>query len=226
MHDPEVAELLCPYDHPVGTKRMCVDTGYFETYNRDNVRLVSIRDRPIDEISERGLRVGEEEFALDTIVLGTGFDAITGALLAIDLRGRDGQSLREKWAAGPRSALGLTIAGFPNLFTVTGPGSPSVLSNMMVSIEQHVDWIVDCIAHLRAHGIATIEPTAEHEDAWVEHVREVGDASLYPRAASWYMGANIPGKPRVLLPYVGGVGTYRELCDAVAERGYEGFLLR
>jgi cyclohexanone monooxygenase len=226
VHDPEVAELLCPYDHPVGTKRMCVDTGYFETYNRDNVRLVSIRDRPIDEISERGLRVGEEEFALDTIVLGTGFDAITGALLAIDLRGRDGQSLREKWAAGPRSALGLTIAGFPNLFTVTGPGSPSVLSNMMVSIEQHVDWIVDCIAHLRAHGIATIEPTPEHEDAWVEHVREVGDASLYPRAASWYMGANIPGKPRVLLPYVGGVGTYRELCDAVAERGYEGFLLR
>jgi len=226
VHHPAVAELLCPYDHPVGTKRMCVDTGYFETYNRDNVRLVSIRDRPIDEITERGLRIGEEHFALDTIVLGTGFDAITGALLAIDLRGRGGLSLREKWAGGPRSALGLAIAGFPNLFTVTGPGSPSVLSNMMVSIEQHVDWIVDCIAHLRERGIATIEPTDEREDAWVAHVREVGDASLYPRAASWYMGANIPGKPRVLLPYVGGVGAYRELCDAVAESGYEGFVLR
>ncbi len=226
VHDPEVAELLCPYDHPVGTKRMCVDTGYFETYNRDNVRLVSIRDQPIDEISERGLRVGEEEFALDTIVLGTGFDAITGALLAIDLRGRDGQSLRDKWAAGPRSALGLTIAGFPNLFTVTGPGSPSVLSNMMVSIEQHVDWIVDCIAHLRAHGIATIEPTPRARGR-VGGARPRGRRreSLSARR-SWYMGANIPGKPRVLLPYVGGVGTYRELCDAVAERGYEGFLLR
>jgi cyclohexanone monooxygenase len=225
VDDPEIAELLCPYDHPLGTKRMCVDTDYFETFNRPNVRLVSIRDTPIDEITETGLRVGDEQFVFDTIVLGTGFDAMTGALLGIDLRGREGASLREKWTAGPRSALGLTIAGFPNLFTVTGPGSPSVLSNMMVSIEQHVDWIADCIAHLRAHGIATIEPTAAEEDAWVEHVREVGDASLYPRAKSWYMGANIPGKPRVLLPYVGGVGTYRTLCDAVAERGYEGFIL-
>ena len=159
VHDPEIAELLCPYDHPLGTKRMCVDTGYFETYNRPNVRLVSIRETPIEEITETGLRVAGEEFTFDTIVLGTGFDAMTGALLAVDLRGRDGLSLREKWADGPRSSLGLTIAGFPNLFTVTGPGSPSVLSNMMVSIEQHVDWIVDCIAHLREHGIATIEPS-------------------------------------------------------------------
>jgi cyclohexanone monooxygenase len=224
VHDPELAELLCPYDHPVGTKRMCVDTDYFETYNRPNVRLVSIREAPIDEITESGLRIGDEEFAFDTIVLGTGFDAITGALLALDLRGRNGLSLREKWAAGPRSSLGLTISGFPNLFTVTGPGSPSVLSNMMVSIEQHVDWIVRCITHLRDHGIATIEPTAAAEDAWVDHVREVGDASLFPRAKSWYMGANIPGKPRVLLPYVGGVGVYREICDAIAEAGYEGFV--
>ena len=179
----------------------------------------------IDEITATGLRVGDEQFAFDTIVLGTGFDAMTGALLGIDLRGREGVSLREKWAGGPRSALGLTVAGFPNLFTVTGPGSPSVLSNMMVSIEQHVDWIADCIAHLRAHGIATIEPTVAEEDAWVDHVRAVGDASLYPRAKSWYMGANIPGKPRVLLPYVGGVGTYRARCDDVAERGYQGFIL-
>jgi cyclohexanone monooxygenase len=226
VRDPDIAELLCPYDHPLGTKRMCVDTGYFETYNRPNVRLVSIRETPIDEITEVGLRVGDEEFAFDTIVLGTGFDALTGALLAIDLRGRGGQTLREKWSEGPRSALGLTIAGFPNLFTVTGPGSPSVLSNMMVSIEQHVDWIADCIGYLREHGFATIEPSAAEEDAWLEHHRAIGDASLYPRAKSWYMGANIPGKPRVLLPYVGGVGAYRARCDAVAERGYEGFVLR
>ncbi|MDX6628233.1 MAG: hypothetical protein QOH00_479, partial [Gaiellales bacterium] len=226
VHDPAIAELLCPYDHPLGTKRMCVDTGYFEAYNRANVRLVSIRERPIDEITERGLRIGEEQFALDTIVLGTGFDAMTGALLAIDLRGRAGLSLREKWAAGPRSSLGLTISGFPNLFTVTGPGSPSVLSNMMVSIEQHVDWIAGCVEYLREHGLATIEPTPATEDTWVEHARAVGDASLFPRAASWYMGANIPGKPRVLLPYVGGVGAYRAHCDAVAERAYEGFVLR
>jgi cyclohexanone monooxygenase len=226
VHDPELAELLCPYDHPLGTKRMCVDTGYFEAYNRANVRLVSIRERPIDQISESGLRVGDEEFAFDTIVLGTGFDALTGALLAIDLRGRGGRPLREKWSAGPRSALGLTISGFPNLFTVTGPGSPSVLSNMMVSIEQHVDWIADCIGYLREHGYATIEPRITEEDAWLEHHRAVGDASLYPRAKSWYMGANIPGKPRVLLPYVGGVGAYRASCDAVAERGYAGYVLR
>jgi cyclohexanone monooxygenase len=225
VHDPEIAELLCPYDHPLGTKRMCVDTGYFETYNRANVRLVSIRERPIDEIGEGGLRIGDEEFAFDVIVLGTGFDALTGALLAIDLRGRGGLSLREKWADGPRSALGLTIAGFPNLFTVTGPGSPSVLSNMMVSIEQHVDWIVSCIEYLRERRLTTIEPSISEEDAWVEHARRVGAASLYPRAASWYMGANIPGKPRVLLPYVGGVGVYRALCDAVAARDYDGFVL-
>jgi cation diffusion facilitator CzcD-associated flavoprotein CzcO len=225
VSDPATAELLCPYDHPVGTKRMCVDTDYFETYDRANVRLVSIRETPIEEITPTGLRVGDEEFAFDVIVLGTGFDAMTGALLAIDVRGRGGVSLRERWAEGPRSALGLTIAGFPNLFTVTGPGSPSVLSNMMVSIEQHVEWIARCIGHLREHGIATIEPTPAEEAAWVEHVRDVGEASLYPRAKSWYMGANIPGKPRVLLPYVGGVGRYRERCDEVAEGGYAGYVL-
>ncbi|MDX6572180.1 MAG: hypothetical protein QOC86_1336, partial [Gaiellales bacterium] len=225
VHDPAVAELLCPDDHPLGTKRMCVDTGYFEAYNRPNVRLVSIRERPIDEITERGLRIGDEEFAFDALVLGTGFDAMTGALLAVDPRGRNGLSLREKWASGPRTALGLMISGFPNLFTVTGPGSPSVLSNMMVSIEQHVDWIAECIAHLREHGLSAIEPTPATEHAWVEHVRAAGEASLYPRAKSWYMGANIPGKPRVLMPYVGGVGAYRARCEAVAERGYDGFSL-
>jgi cyclohexanone monooxygenase len=226
VDDPQVAELLCPWDHPVGTKRMCVDTGYFETYNRPNVRLVSIRERPIDEITETGLRIGDEEFPLDVLVLGTGFDALTGALLAIDLRGRGGSSLREKWAGGARSALGLMLAGFPNLFTVTGPSSPSVLSNMMVSIEQHVDWIARCIEHLEERGLATIEPTQATEDAWAEHARAIGEASLYPRAKSWYMGANVPGKPRVLLPYVGGVGAYRERCEEVAASGYAGFELR
>src|ERR1700712_3920537 len=225
VHDPETAELLCPYDHPVGTKRMCVDTDYFEAYDRANVRLVSIRDTPIDEITPTGLRVGGGEFTFDVIVLGTGFDAMTGALLAVDLRGREGVTLRERWAEGPRSALGLAVAGFPNLFTVTGPGSPSVLSNMMVSIEQHVEWIASCIGHLREHGLATIEPTAAAEDDWVEHVRDVGEASLYPRAKWCYRGATPPGKPRVLLPYVGGVGRYRERCDGVPASGYAGFVL-
>ena len=225
VHDPAVAELLCPTDHYLGTKRMCVDTSYFETYNRPNVRLVSIRETPIDEITETGLRVGEEAFALDVIVLGTGFDAFTGAPLAIDPRGRGGVSLRERWADGPEAYLGVAFSGFPNLFTVTGPGSPSVLSNMMVSIEQHVDWIAGCIAHLQAQGFPTIEVMPEAESAWMEHVREVGEASLYPHAKSWYMGSNIPGKPQVLLPYVGGVGAFRTRCEAEAASGYAGFEL-
>ena len=225
VDDPAVAELLCPSDHYLGTKRMCVDTAYFETFNRPNVRLVSIRETPIDEITEAGVRIGDEAFAFDVIVLGTGFDAFTGALLSIDPRGRGGQPLRERWSDGPKAYLGLAISGFPNLFTVTGPGSPSVLSNMMVSIEQHVDWIADCITYLRERGIATIEATAEAEEAWVEHARAIGEASLYPQARSWYMGSNIPGKPQVLLPYVGGVGAYRARCDAIAEDGYAGFEL-
>jgi cyclohexanone monooxygenase len=224
VHDPELAELLCPYEYPLATKRMCVDTGYYEAYNRSNVRLVNVADAPIEQITETGLRAGGEEFEFDVLVLATGFDAMTGALLRIDIRGRSGASLREKWANGPRSYLGLTLADFPNLFTITGPGSPSVLSNMMVSIEQHVDWIADCIAHLREKGLASIEPTLEAEDRWVDHVRELGEGTLYPRARnSWYMGANVPGKPRVLLPYVAGVGTYRKECERIVEAGYEGF---
>jgi cation diffusion facilitator CzcD-associated flavoprotein CzcO len=223
VRDPELAELLCPYDYPLATKRMCVDTGYYEAFNRDNVRLVDVSESPIEEFTAAGLRVGGEELAFDVLVLATGFDAMTGALLGVDIRGRSGRSLRERWADGPRSYLGLTVAGFPNLFTITGPGSPSVLSNMMVSIEQHVDWVTGCVAHMRDRGLASVEPTVEAEDGWVERVRELGDASLYPRAKSWYMGANVPGKPRVLLPYVGGVGTYRRECEDVVERGYAGF---
>jgi len=225
VKDPAVAALLCPTDHPFATKRLCVDTDYFETYNRDNVTLVDIRAEPIARATPAGVRTAAREVALDDIVFATGFDAMTGALMAVDIRGRGGQSLRAAWAAGPRSYLGLMVAGFPNLFTVTGPGSPSVLSNMMTSIEQHVEWIAACLGHLRDRHIRLIEPSAETEQRWTDHVREVGDQTLYPRANSWYMGANIPGKPRVFMPYVGGVGAYRTICEGVAEHGYEGFAL-
>jgi cyclohexanone monooxygenase len=225
VRDPAVAERLVPRDYPLGTKRLCVDTDYYATFNRDNVTLVDLRETPIEAITPRGLRTRAAAYEVDSLVFATGFDAMTGALLAIDVRGRGGRSLREAWAEGPRTYLGLAIEGFPNLFTITGPGSPSVLSNMIVSIEQHVDWIADCLAHLRAHGHAVIEPTATAQAAWVEHVQTIGHMTLYPRANSWYMGANVPGKPRVFMPYIGGVGTYRATCDAVAAKSYEGFAL-
>ena len=225
VKDPEVAELLCPKDHPFGTKRLCVDTQYYETYNRGNVRLIDLKSTPIETITPAGIRTTAEDFTFDAIVFATGFDAMTGAILNVDIRGRGGIALRDKWAYGPRSYLGLMVAGFPNLFTVTGPGSPSVLSNMMTSIEQHVEWISDCIVHLRDGQKRLIEPTVEAEDAWVDHVVETGDKTLYPLANSWYMGANVPGKPRVFMPYVGGVGVYRGICNEVAKKGYEGFAL-
>src|SRR5215471_10143379 len=223
VHDPKVAETLAPRDYPIGTKRMCVDTNYYDTFNRDNVTLVNLRETPIEAITPHGLRTSDAEYTLDAIVFAIGFDAMTGALLNIDIRGRRGERLQQKWAAGPRTYLGLAIAGFPNLFTITGPGSPSVLSNMIVSIEQHVDWIADCIAYLREHGRECIEAAPEAEEAWVEHVNEVGNATPYPRANSWYMGANIAGKPRIFMPYIGGVGTYRQKCDELAANNYAGF---
>jgi cation diffusion facilitator CzcD-associated flavoprotein CzcO len=225
VRDPAIGEALVPQHYPLGTKRLCVDTGYYETFNRDNVTLVDIRKSPIEEITPRGLRTRDGEYEFDSIVFATGFDAMTGALMSIDLRGRGGKTIQQKWAEGPRTYLGLTIAGFPNLFTITGPGSPSVLSNMIVSIEQHVDWIADCITQLRTQGKASIEATVEAENGWVEHVNEVGHMTLYPLADSWYMGANIPGKPRIFMPYIGGVGAYRQKCDEVAAKGYEGFTL-
>jgi cyclohexanone monooxygenase len=225
VRDPAVAETLVPRDYPLGTKRLCVDTDYYATFNRDNVTLVDLRKTPIDAITADGLRTTEKAYTFDSLVFAIGFDAMTGALLAIDIRGRDGQTLRKKWEAGPRTYLGLTVAGFPNLFLITGPGSPSVLSNMIVSIEQHVDWIADCLVRLRDDGRQTIEATVEAEDVWVTHVNDVGHMTLYPRANSWYMGANISGKPRIFLPYIGGVGVYRQKCDEVAARGYEGFVL-
>ena len=225
VKDPELAELLCPRDFPIGAKRLCQDEGYFDTFNRDDVTLVDIRSAPIQEITPAGLRTTEREYELDAIIFATGFDALTGALLAIDIRGRDGRTLRDAWAHGPRSYLGLAIAGFPNLFTVTGPGSPSVLSNVITSIEQHVEWISECIADLRERGLTRIEASREAQDAWMDHVAEVAALTLFPRADSWYVGANVPGKPRVFMPYVGGVGPYRERCEQIAANGYEGFEL-
>lgn len=225
VHDPETAELLAPRDHPIGTKRICVDTDYYATYNRDNVSLVSVRETPIERITPTGVRVGGRDYDVDVIVFATGFDAMTGALNAIDIRGVDGRQLREEWADGPRTYLGLASAGFPNLWMITAPGSPSVLSNMIVSIEQHVDWITDVVDYAGRHGVVRIEAQPDAQERWVEHVNEVASYTLYPRAASWYMGANVPGKPRVFMPYIGGVGTYRTTCDEVAADGYRGFTL-
>ena len=224
VHDPETAETLSPRTYPIGTKRVCVDSGYFSTFNLPQVRLVDLRKNPIVEVLPRGVRTEAETFALDCLVFATGFDAMTGALNCIDIRGRGGQVLRDLWAEGPRTYLGLAVAGFPNLFTITGPGSPSVLSNMMVSIEQHVEWIAGFLAAQQAEGLSTFEPEQQAQDEWVAHVNEVAAATLMPQANSWYMGANIPGKPRIFMPYAGGVGHYRDLCADIAARGYPGFV--
>jgi cyclohexanone monooxygenase len=224
VHDPDVAGRLIPRGFPMGAKRPCLDTGYFETYNRDNVTLVDVRAAPIEQITSAGIRTSAGHHELDSIVFATGFDAMTGALLAIDIRGRGGAELREEWAAGPRTYLGVATAGFPNMFIITGPGSPSVISNMVVSIEQHVDWIGDHVQFMSSQGIKGSEAEAGAQDRWMQQVREVADRTLFPRATnSWYLGANIPGKPRVFMPYVGGVGPYRQICDDVAAQGYEGF---
>ena len=225
VRDPAVADLLSPTDHPIGAKRICIDTDYYETYNRDNVTLVDVRKAPIERITATGLQTRDAHYELDSIVFATGYDAMTGALLGIDITGRGGETLAHAWQAGPRTYLGLMTAGFPNLFTVTGPGSPSVLSSVIFSIEQHVEWIVDCLQSMRSRGFNTIEPEAAAQDRWVAHVNEVADQTLFPLANSWYMGANIPGKPRVFMPYVGGVVPYRQKCNEVAANGYEGFRL-
>ena len=226
VKDPVTARKLTPTGHPIGTKRLPLDAGYFETFNRDNVSLVDLRETPIEEIVATGIRTSDRTHALDAIVFATGFDALTGPLTRVGIRGRGGEKLEAKWAAGPQTYLGVCTRGFPNLFMVTGPGSPSVLGNMPTSIEQHVDWIFDCIAHMARQGKSQIEPTPEAEAAWGAHVKELADATLFPQTDSWYMGANIPGKPRVFMPYIGGFGAYRQLCADVAEKGYEGFTFR
>jgi cation diffusion facilitator CzcD-associated flavoprotein CzcO len=225
VRDPAVAETLVPRSYPIATKRLCVDTGYFATFNRDNVTLIDARATPIEEIIPTGLRTSNAEYTLDSIVFATGFDAMTGALCNIEIRGRAGATVKQKWSGGPRTYLGIMVAGFPNLFTITGPGSPSVLSNMVLSIEQHVDWIAECLAYVREHQFANIEATVNAENEWVAHVNEVANSTLFPLANSWYVGANIPGKPRVFMPYIGGVGVYRQKCDEVAAKGYEGFAI-
>ncbi len=226
VKDPAVAEMLTPTDHPFATKRPPIDSNYFETFNRDNVTLVDLKATPVVAITPVGIRTTAGEHPLDVIVFATGFDALTGPLLAIDIRGRGGRLLRDDWAAGPRTYLGLQTAGYPNMFTITGPGSPSVLTNMPVAIEQHAQWIADCISHLRAHGLHHIEAEPEAADAWVKHVNEAAEATLLPMASSsWYLGANVPGKPRVFMPYAGGMAHYAATCDAVAAEGYRGFAL-
>ncbi len=223
VNDPQTAKLLQPNNHPIGSKRICIDTDYYATFNRPNVTLVDIRSNPIEEVTTNAVRTGAKDYEVDALVLATGFDAMTGSVAKIDIRGRDGQTLNQKWAEGPKTYLGLMSAGFPNLFIITGPGSPSVLSNMIVSIEQHVDWISDCIAYMRNRGLDAVEANRDAEDKWVAHVNEVAHTTLYPQANSWYMGANIPGKPQIFMPYIGGVGVYRQICNDVAAKGYEGF---
>jgi cyclohexanone monooxygenase len=225
VRDPETAKRLQPDNHPIGSKRICVDTEYYATFNRPNVTLVDIRSAPIEAILPNAVRAGARDYEIDALVLATGFDAMTGSVAKIDVRGRAGQTLNQKWAESPRTYLGLMSAGFPDLFIITGPGSPSVLSNMIVSIEQHVGWITDAIAFMRARGLETMEATREAEDKWVAHVNEVAQLTLYPQADSWYMGANIPGKPRIFMPYIGGVGVYRRICNEIAAKGYEGFVM-
>jgi cation diffusion facilitator CzcD-associated flavoprotein CzcO len=226
--DPVVAEKLIPRSHAYGTKRQPLDTNYYETFNKPNVVLVDAKtDGSIEDITENGIRAGGKEYEFDIIVFATGFDAMTGPLKSLNLKGRGGRSLDQEWADGPHTYLGVTVAGFPNLFTITGPQSPSVLSNMPVSIAQHVEWITDCIRDMRESGKATIEATIEAQEQWGEHVNEVANTTLFPTANSWYMGANIAGKPRAFLPYLDpeGVGGYRKKCDEVAASGYSGFEL-
>lgn len=226
VRDPATAEKLVPHDHPFATKRPPIDTSYFETYNRADVTLVDVRESPIVEITASGVRTSSASYPLDCLVFATGFDALTGPLLAFDIRGVGGRTLSDAWSEGPRTYLGLQVHGFPNMFTITGPGSPSVLTNMPTSIEQHVDWIGDCIGHLRDRCLARIEATEDAERAWGEHVTEAAHRTLLPMAStSWYLGANVPGKPRVFLPYAGGFAAYTRRCDEVASAGYDGFAL-
>jgi cation diffusion facilitator CzcD-associated flavoprotein CzcO len=225
VRDRQVAEMLTPRDHGFATKRPPIDSGYFETFNRDNVLLVDLKAEPIVELTRKGIRTTRKEYELDIIVFATGFDALTGPLLNLNIIGSQGCELKEAWAAGPRTYLGLQTPNFPNLFMITGPGSPSVLCNMPIAIEQHVDWIADCIRDMRAKGLTRIEAQFEAAEQWVRQVNDAANATLLPMASSsWYLGANVPGKPRVFMPYAGGFARYTGICNAVAQDGYRGFL--
>ncbi len=225
VKDPKVADLLTPKDHPFGTKRPCVDTGYYATYNRDNVELIDLRADPLVTFNAAGIQTEQRQFDFDAVVLATGFDAMTGAVDRIDIRGIGDETMKDHWAHGPETYLGLMVAGFPNLFMITGPGSPSVLTNMINSIEQHVEYVADIIASLNANQAGRIEATREAEKAWTDHVDQTAAMSLMPQANSWYMGANVPGKPRRFMPYSGGLHTYTDICNAVKAKGWEGFVV-
>ena len=224
VQNPATAALLTP-DSLIGCKRLVIDTNYFETYNRPNVTLVDVSadGQPIQRVTPKGLQVGETEYELDVLIFATGFDAMTGSLLRVDIRGRNGERLADKWEAGPVTYLGLGVSGFPNLFTITGPGSPSVLANMIIGTQQHVEWIMDCIGYMREHGHGVIEAENDAVEQWVGHVNSVADRTIFPTCNSWYVGANIPGKPRVFMP-LPGFPAYVQKCDEVAAKGYEGFV--
>ncbi len=223
VQDPAVAEKLLPHDHGIGTKRICVDTGYYQTYNLPHVKLVDLRSTPIERFDDSAAITREGRYELDAMVFATGYDAVTGALERLNLVGEQGKTFKQLWQSGPTSYLGLMTAGFPNLFTITGPGSPSILTNVIVSIEQHVEWIANCLDYMDQHGHTRIDPQQAAQDQWVKHVQEVANGTLFVSANSWYMGANIPGKPRVFLPYIGGFSTYASHCQEVVKKGYEGF---
>jgi cyclohexanone monooxygenase len=224
VKNPTTAELLCP-DNVFGCKRLCVDTGYFETYNLPHVKLVDVSKTPIERFTTDGIEVDGVEYPLDAIVCATGFAAMTGSYDRMRITGRDGVTLAEKWQAGPRAYLGVASTGFPNLFTITGPGSPSVLASMIQAIEQHVDWMADCMAHMRDIGAETVEPIQHYQDEWIEHVNGVSKVSLRSTCSSWYVGANIPGRPRVFMPYIGGFPIYVQKCNEVMTNGFEGFVM-
>lgn len=223
VNDPVIAERLSPKGYPLGAKRICVGSEYYETYNRDNVTLVDLRETPIVSVNGQSIQTSAANHAIDILICATGYDALTGALMRIDIRGRGGVSLAKKWSDGPRNYLGLMSAEFPNMFIITGPGSPSVLVNMVVGIEQHVDWIAECVMYLMATGSASIVPRVDAEDKWVQRVNDEAASTLFTQANSWYLGANIPGKARVFMPFVGGIGRYRAICDKVAADAYPGF---
>ncbi|OBB42847.1 MULTISPECIES: NAD(P)/FAD-dependent oxidoreductase [unclassified Mycobacterium] len=225
IDDPEVAELLIPTDHPIGTKRICTDTNYFQTFNQPHVSLISVRKTPIVSIDADGINTTDAHYDVDAIVLATGFDAMTGALSKIDIVGRGGQRLRDDWADGPRTYLGLGVDGFPNLFMVSGPGAPAVLANMVLHAEANVNWIAEAISYLDGHGYTAIEATGDAVDNWIAECNRRAEATLFPRANSWYMGANVPGKPRGFMLFIGGFGVYLDICAEVAAAGYKGFRL-
>ncbi len=225
VKDPATAEILSPKD-TIGCKRLCADTNYFETYNKENVSLIDLNQTPIETLVPEGIKTSEKVFELDVVIFATGFDALTGALTSIDISGKEGRKLADKWADGPRSFLGLAVEGFPNMFTITGPGSPAVLGNVLMAIEQHVEWVFQCINDTESSGKTEIEADMIAEDEWMDHVEDLASETLRYSCNSWYVGANVPGKKRVFMPYTGGYDVYRKRCKDIADHGYAGFILR